>query len=142
MEIQTEKLRKQREALDEEIDYETIVKKSTSKKEEGSFNRRYKLINVVGVDNQLQATVQEISTGQNKRIAVGKDLDGYVVKSISLNDGIIFEKDGVEIWVDITNYSINATKVKDCVVTCVEFDGEDINEDTVIKFAKDIPNML
>ena len=96
LEIQTEKLRKQREALDEEIDYESIVKKSTSKKEEGSFNRRYKLINVVGVDNQLQATVQEVSTGQNKRIAVGKDLDGYVVKSISLNDGIIFEKDGVE----------------------------------------------
>ena len=79
-----------------EQDYEPIVKKSTSKKEEGSFNRRYKLINVVGVDNQLQATVQEVSTGQNKRIAVGKDLDGYVVKSISLNDGIIFEKDGVE----------------------------------------------
>lgn len=96
LEIQTEKLRKQRDALDEEIDYETIMKKSTSKKEEGSFNRRYKLINVVGVDNQLQATVQEVSTGQNKRIAVGKDLDGYVVKSISLNDGIIFEKDGVE----------------------------------------------
>ncbi len=50
----------------------------------------------------------------------------------------IFEKDGVEIWVDVTNYSINATKVKDCVVTCVELDGEDINDDTVIKFAKDI----
>ena len=95
LEIQTEKLKQQRYALDEEID-EVVVKKSTPKKEEGSFSRRYKLINIVGIDNQLQATVQEVSTGQNKRIAVGKDLDGYVVKSISLNDGIVFEKDGVE----------------------------------------------
>lgn len=95
LEIQTEKLRQQRNALDEELD-EVIVAKPKIKKEEGAFNKRYKLINVVGVDNQLQATVQEVSSGQNRRISVGKDLDGYVVKSISLNDGIIFEKDGVE----------------------------------------------
>ena len=95
LEIQTEKLKQQRYALDEEMD-EVVAKKTAPKKEEGSFSRRYKLINIVGIDNQLQATVQEVSTGQNKRIAVGKDLDGYVVKSISLNDGIVFEKDGVE----------------------------------------------
>ena len=95
LEIQTEKLRQQRNALDEELD-EVVVAKPKPKKEEGSFSRRYKLINVVGVDNQLQATVQEVSSGQNRRISVGKDLDGYVVKSISLNDGIIFEKDGLE----------------------------------------------
>ena len=97
LEIQTEKLRQQRSALDDDSDsYEPVQTKSKPKKEEGGFSKRYKLINVVGIDNQLQATVQELSTGQNKRIAVGKDLDGYVVKSISLNDGIIFEKDGVE----------------------------------------------
>ena len=95
LEIQTEKLKQQRYALDEEID-EVIVKKPSPKKEVGDFSRRYKLINIVGMDNQLQATVQEVSTGQNKRIAVGKDLDGYIVKSISLNDGIVFEKDGIE----------------------------------------------
>lgn len=96
LEIQTEKLRQQRNALDEEKDYEPVVTGSKTKQDNVDFSRRYKLINVVGVDNQLQATVQELSTGQNRRIAVGKDLDGYVVKSISLNDGIIFEKDGVE----------------------------------------------
>lgn len=95
LEIQTEKLKQQRYALDEEMD-EVVVKKPAPKKEDGNFSRRYKLINISGVDNQLQATVQEISTGQNKRIAVGRDLDGYIVKSISLNDGIVFEKDGVE----------------------------------------------
>lgn len=95
LEIQTEKLKQQRYALDEEID-EVVAKKTAPKKEDGNFSRRYKLINIAGVDNQLQATVQEVSTGQNKRIAVGKDLEGYIVKSISLNDGIVFEKDGVE----------------------------------------------
>jgi len=97
LEIQTEKLRKQRDALNyyDEEDEPVIVKK-TQQKEVTAFSKKYKLINVIGVDNQLQATVEEVATGQNKRIAVGKDLDGYVVKSISLNDGIIFEKDGVE----------------------------------------------
>ena len=99
LEIQTEKLRQQRDALDNNItiDYEEpVIVKQTPKKQDVNIARKYKLINVIGVDNQLQATVEEVATGQNKRIAVGKDLDGYVVKAISLHDGIIFEKDGVE----------------------------------------------
>lgn len=99
LEIQTEKLRQQRDALEAGYSYEPVITKTQTaqpKKETGSVSKRYKLINVIGVDNQLQATVEELSTGQNKRIAVGKDLDGYVVKAISLNDGIVFEKDGVE----------------------------------------------
>jgi len=97
LEIQTEKLRQQRNSLDEEEDYvEKIVVRQQPKKEETEVSKKYKLINVVGINNQLQATIEELSTGQNKRIAVGKELDGYIVKSISLNDGIVFEKDGVE----------------------------------------------
>ena len=91
LEIQTEKLRRQRDVVEEE--YEEAVSVETKPKPvETDVSKKYKLINVVGVGNQLQATVEEIATGQNKRIAVGKDLDGYVVKSISLNDGIVFEK--------------------------------------------------
>lgn len=96
LEIQTEKLKQQRDFLDDEDSNEKIVVKAKQKKEETDVTRKYKLINVVGVNNQLQATIEEISTGQNKRIAVGKELDGYIVKSISLNDGIVFEKDGIE----------------------------------------------
>ena len=91
LEIQTEKLKKQMNTVSEEPE---VVAKVQEKKEESSVSKKYKLINVVGIDNQLQATIEEISTGQNRRIAVGKDLDGYIVKSISLNEGIIFEKDG------------------------------------------------
>lgn len=91
LDIQTEKLKRQMDSMDEEP--EPVVK-APEKKVEQNVSKKYKLINVVGMGNQLQATIEDISTGQNKRIAVGKELDGYIVKSISLNDGIVFEKDG------------------------------------------------
>ena len=98
LDLQTEKLKRQiddYDSSDEEYD-ETVSNRTSRKqpKEEGNVSGRYKLINVVGMGNQLQATIEEVSTGQNKRIAVGKQLDGYTVKSISLNEGIVFEKDG------------------------------------------------
>ena len=92
LEIQTEKLKRQMDSLDEQ--QEVAAAAAPEKKEESSVSKKYKLVNVVGVGNQLQATLEEVSTGQNRRIAVGKELDGYIVKSISLNEGIVFEKDG------------------------------------------------
>ena len=95
LEIQTEKLRQQKSVFNDEESYsEKIVAKPQPKKEDTDVSRKYKLINVVGINNQLQATIEELSTGQNKRVSVGKELDGYIIKSISLNDGIVFEKDG------------------------------------------------
>ena len=94
LEIQTEQLKRQKDSIDKEVSNYEAPKYQPVHKEDTEVSRRYKLINVVGIGNQLQATVSELSTGQNKRIAVGKELDGYIVKSISLNDGIIFEKDG------------------------------------------------
>lgn len=91
LDIQTEALKRQMAALDEEP---APVAKASEKKVETEVSKKYKLINVVGMGNQLQATIEDITTGQNKRIGVGKELDGYIVKSISLNDGIVFEKDG------------------------------------------------
>lgn len=73
---------------------EKVVEKVEKKEATPQIVGKYKLLNVIGVGNQLQATIQDISTGQNKRISVGKQLNGYTVKSISLNDGIVFEKDG------------------------------------------------
>lgn len=52
--------------------------------------KSYKLVNVVGAGNQLQATVADLNSGQTKRISVGKKLDNWTVKSISLDDGIVF----------------------------------------------------
>jgi chromosome segregation ATPase len=55
---------------------------------------KYALIEIVGAGNQLVATVENIGTGKQKKISVGKTLDGYAVRSISIDDGAEFEKDG------------------------------------------------
>ena len=56
----------------------------------GDISKSYRLVNVIGAGNQLQATVADLSSGQTKRISVGKKLDGWTVKSISLDDGVVF----------------------------------------------------
>ena len=52
--------------------------------------RKYRLVNVIGAGSQLQATVEDLNSGQAKRVSVGKKLDDWTVKSISLDDGIVF----------------------------------------------------
>lgn len=70
-------------------------KKVVEAKPEVDITTRYRLVNVIGAGNQLQATIEDLSSGQSKRISVGRTLDGLTVKSISLYDGVVFEaKDG------------------------------------------------
>ncbi len=59
------------------------------------IDARWRLVNVIGAGNQLQATVEDLNNGQQRRLSVGKTLDGYTVASISIDDGLVFEKDGV-----------------------------------------------
>ena len=62
------------------------------------------MVNVIGAGSQLQATVEDLSTGQSKRISVGKNLDGLTVKSISLYDGVVFaDKDGTTQNLNVSN---------------------------------------
>lgn len=63
-------------------------------KKPSNIAENYKLVNVYGAGNQLQATLSDLTTGQTKRISVGKTVNGYTVKSISLDEGIVFTKDG------------------------------------------------
>ena len=63
---------------------------------EVDITKKYRLVNVIGAGSQLQATIEDLNTGQSKRISVGRDIDGLVVKSISLYDGVVFVgSDGV-----------------------------------------------
>ena len=55
-----------------------------------NFDKQYRLVNVIGVGSQLQAKIENLSTGQSKIIGVGKIVDGYIVQSISLDDGVVF----------------------------------------------------
>ena len=74
----------------------TSVPEAAEEEPEIDITNKYRLVNVVGAGSQLQATVEDLNTGQSKRISVGKSLDGLTVKSISLYDGVVFvDKDGV-----------------------------------------------
>ena len=81
------------------VETQTQPKKSAPKKvarnvEGDDIASLYKLVNVMGAGNQLQATLSDLETGQTKRVSVGKKIDGFTVKSISLEDGVVFSKDG------------------------------------------------
>jgi septal ring factor EnvC (AmiA/AmiB activator) len=58
------------------------------------LSQKYRLLNVMGAGNQLQATVEDLSTGQRKKISAGRTLDGYNIRSISLDEGVTFTRDG------------------------------------------------
>ncbi len=82
-----------------DVETQTQPKKSAPKKvarnvEGDDIASLYKLVNVMGAGNQLQATLSDLETGQTKRVSVGKKIDGFTVKSISLEDGVVFSKDG------------------------------------------------
>lgn len=113
-ELETEKARLEAEAASiarqkEELSrpVEPVAAKSTTSGRAASSDGRiadsYRLVNVVGAGNQLQATVEDLSTGQNKRLAVGRVLNGYTVKSISLDEGVVFVKDGETENLNISN---------------------------------------
>ena len=107
-EFETERARLEAEAKRLELEKESMVNKQEEIKNQPQkqqsyvaeqpkdvdIEKNYKLLNVFGAGAQLQATVQDLSNGQNKRISVGKQLDGYTVKSISLDEGVVFIKDG------------------------------------------------
>lgn len=82
----------------------TSVSKSSDEEElDSKIGEKFKLVNVIGAGAQLQATVADLTTGQNKRISVGKVLDGWTVKSISLDEGVVFAKDGQTQTLNVTN---------------------------------------
>ncbi|MBQ6736673.1 MAG: type IV pilus biogenesis protein PilP [Alphaproteobacteria bacterium] len=107
-EFETERARLEAEAKRLELEKESMVNKQQEVQNQPlrqqsfvaeapkdvEIEKNYKLLNVFGAGAQLQATVQDLSNGQNKRLSVGKQLDGYTVKSISLDEGVVFIKDG------------------------------------------------
>jgi len=79
------------------------VSKVSAEEPESKIGEKFKLVNVIGSGAQLQATVADLITGQNKRISVGKVLDGWMVKSISLDEGVVFAKDGKTQTLNVSN---------------------------------------
>ena len=91
LEAETAKLEREKQALENENSVPRVTSKSASDDSSDiKIDEKYKLVNVFGVGNQLQATVADLKTGQNKKVSVGRKLDDFTVKSISLDDGIVF----------------------------------------------------
>ena len=98
LEAEAARIAREKESLENASDVTTRTTKTTSQSlddaVESKIVDRFKLVNVIGAGTQLQATVADLNTGQNKRVSVGRVLDGWTVKSISLDDGVVFTKDG------------------------------------------------
>lgn len=92
---QKEELNQPREIVSTKSASISVSEPVRSQQPESTISEKYRLVNVVGMGNQLQATVEDLTTGQNKRISVGKELNGYTVKSISLDEGVVFVKDDI-----------------------------------------------
>ncbi len=98
LEAETAKLEREKEALENAESAPQPAKRAATARAAAPvddenvivFSDNYRLVNVVGAGSQLQATIEDLSSGQNKRLSVGKQLDGYTVKSISLDDGVVF----------------------------------------------------
>lgn len=65
-----------------------------AEKESLDIQEKYRLIEIIGAGRQLIATIEDNKTGQRKKISVGKELDGYTIDGISLDEGIVLSKDG------------------------------------------------
>ena len=71
---------------------------------QADVSKNWKLVNVVGAGAQLQATVEDLNSGQKRRVSVGKTLDGMTVKTISLYDGVVLvDADGNTQVLNISN---------------------------------------
>ena len=100
LEAEAERIEQEKRALASAVELGEIKQNiqnpitKTPVNNEENISNIYKLVNVMGVGNQLQATLSDLATGQTKRVSVGKTINGFVVKSISLEDGVVFSKDG------------------------------------------------
>ncbi len=107
LEAEAARLAREKESLENATENVSTTKTTTKKVEEeeieSKIGEHFKLVNVIGAGSQLQATVADMKTGQNKRISVGRVLDGWTVKSISLDEGVVFTKDGKTQTLNVTS---------------------------------------
>jgi type IV pilus biogenesis protein PilP len=98
LEAEAARLEAQKKALTEQPATASAPAKAAAKTADtaagNDVSKLFRLVNIVGAGKQLQATLEDSASGQRKKISVGKTIDGYTIKSISLDEGVAFEKDG------------------------------------------------
>jgi type IV pilus biogenesis protein PilP len=95
LEAEAVRIEREKEALlaeksNPKSETKSFVKTSVASDAGTDISKNYRLVNVIGAGSQLQATVEDLNSGQAKRVSVGKKLDDWTVKSISLDDGVVF----------------------------------------------------
>ncbi|MBQ8294715.1 MAG: hypothetical protein IJX89_05010 [Alphaproteobacteria bacterium] len=108
LEAEAARLAREKEKLEaeaaEEIEYKTFSPKTDGENASIDITKKYRLVNVIGAGSQLQATIEDLNTGQSKRISVGKKMDGFTVKSISFDDGVLFvDPEGVAQYLNVSS---------------------------------------
>ncbi|MBR2412716.1 MAG: type IV pilus biogenesis protein PilP [Alphaproteobacteria bacterium] len=113
LEAEAARIEREKEAWLAEAEQEKTVRKAATasstprveeEKPEVDITKKYRLVNVIGAGSQLQATIEDLSSGQTKRVNVGKKLDGFTIKSISLDDGVVVVgEDGITQNLNISN---------------------------------------
>lgn len=108
--LEAEAARLERERTSTSVRQETAavrpaVQRETKTEEQPQepISKKYRLVDIIGAGNQLQATVEDIEVGQRKKLSVGRSLDGYTIRSISLDDGVVFVKDDIVQTLNIGN---------------------------------------
>ena len=97
LEAERENLRKAAERASEPREVPVVsapVREERAIEAAFGLSEKYRLIDIIGTGRQLQATLEDLKTGQKKKVWAGREIDGYEVRSISLDDGVVFEKDG------------------------------------------------
>ena len=80
---------------------EKIENEKSQNKNLIQHNHKYKLIKIIGSDENLRAVVVENSSNRKKFIVIGGLVDGAVVKSVSVDGEIIVEKDDIVKKLDV-----------------------------------------
>lgn len=60
----------------------------------GALSEVFRIVGITGRDNNLSATIENMDTGARRKVQAGKTIDGFVVESISAEQGVVLSADG------------------------------------------------
>ena len=75
-------------------------------KQTGDVASGYVLREIIGAGTQLVATVESVADGKQKKLSVGKNLDGWTVRAISLDDGLELERGAKTITLGVGAFNL------------------------------------
>ncbi|MDR1697168.1 MAG: hypothetical protein LBR41_03035 [Rickettsiales bacterium] len=98
LEQERQRLAAEKERLDQERKAAQTGSASAALSDEGKKTGAavsgYRLLEIIGAGNQLQAMVENLETHQRRPVFVGSELDGAIVRSVSFAEGVVLDNNG------------------------------------------------